>query len=172
MIGQFLTHFQSLPYPRSFKSILSFGLSYTSFSAPEAFIDWFEVTKRHVKYIVDLVFSISWLKGFHNDKQKLLSNILLKNDFFMIIQKMNYNEYFEKKKIKNITSLKNKCCSHTKQNALWEIFYESFIFYNIFHEPLGKWNYKKKSKPRKIFANIAPTNRVKTNLLYSCLFPF
>ena len=46
-------------------------------------------------------------------------------------------------------------CYRTLLSAIWEIFSEFLIFYNLFHESLGEWNNSKIWEMRKIFANIA-----------------
>ena len=49
-------------------------------------------------------------------------------------------------------------CYRTVPSAIWEIFSEFLIFWNLFHEPLGEINSSKIWETRKIFANIARGN--------------
>ena len=46
-------------------------------------------------------------------------------------------------------------CYCMVSSAIWEIFSEFLIFFNLFQEPLGKWNNSKIWETRKIFTNIA-----------------
>ena len=49
-----------------------------------------------------------------------------------------------------------KMCNsyQTMSSAIWQIFYELFIFYDLFHDSSGEWNYSKIQETSIIFINI------------------
>ena len=49
-------------------------------------------------------------------------------------------------------------CNRTVPSAIWEIFPEFLLFFNLFHEPLYESNNSKIWETRKLFANIERSN--------------